>query len=226
MRTLRAGFHTIFWIANCPRYSEAITPPNMFRSRFPRIGLSVQRSFIRSFSNHKMPGLRHDFTYGIDKFMGPGAFEISWTNYQKLMVEKLNQAIAGGFFSYFLSNILQYFIQSARKKLPLAVQALSTLDIVPKLTLSQEILTLRTDKLKRSLSCARGIQIKRQLSTMHQCHSTMPFSSRAFNPNLSPSPKYQPSSKPKSKALLDPSRLSGGILFSQQAQCLGPDLCG
>lgn len=101
MRTLRAAFHTIFWIANCLRYSEAITPPNMFRSRFPRIGLSVQRSFIRSFSNHKMPGLRHDFTYGIDKFMGPGAFEISWTNYQKLMIEKLNQAIAGGYFLTF-----------------------------------------------------------------------------------------------------------------------------
>ncbi|KAJ8070429.1 hypothetical protein OCU04_000803 [Sclerotinia nivalis] len=66
----------------------------MFRSRFPRIGHSVQRNFIRSFTQ-QVPPLRHDFTNGIREFIGPQAFELSWTAYQKLMVDKLTDATAG-----------------------------------------------------------------------------------------------------------------------------------
>ncbi|RAL62434.1 hypothetical protein DID88_005000 [Monilinia fructigena] len=66
----------------------------MFRSRFPRIGLSATKNFTRSFSQ-KVPPLRHDFTQGIKEFIGPAAFELSWTTYQKLMVDKLSQATAG-----------------------------------------------------------------------------------------------------------------------------------
>ncbi|KAF7915756.1 uncharacterized protein EAE98_009367 [Botrytis deweyae] len=66
----------------------------MFRSRFPRIGRSVQKNFFRSISQH-VPPLKHDFTNGIPEFIGPQAFELSWTSYQKLMVDKLSDAIAG-----------------------------------------------------------------------------------------------------------------------------------
>ncbi|KAI9650161.1 hypothetical protein NHQ30_000174 [Ciborinia camelliae] len=66
----------------------------MFRSRFPRIGLSVKKNFFRSFSHH-VPPLKHDFTQGIEEFIGPGAFDLSWTSYQKLMVDKLTDATAG-----------------------------------------------------------------------------------------------------------------------------------
>ncbi|TEY50430.1 hypothetical protein BOTCAL_0276g00110 [Botryotinia calthae] len=66
----------------------------MFRSRFPRIGRSVQKSFIRSISQH-IPPLKHDFSNGIPEFIGPQAFELSWTSYQQLMVDKLSDAIAG-----------------------------------------------------------------------------------------------------------------------------------
>ncbi|ESZ92171.1 hypothetical protein SBOR_7428 [Sclerotinia borealis F-4128] len=66
----------------------------MFRSRFPRIGLFAKKNFTRSFSQH-MPPLRHDYTQGIAEFMGPGAFQLSWTNYQQLMVDNLSKATAG-----------------------------------------------------------------------------------------------------------------------------------
>ncbi|ATZ45637.1 Bcsod3 [Botrytis cinerea B05.10] len=66
----------------------------MFRSRFPRIGRSVQKNFIRSISQH-IPPLKHDFSNGIPEFIGPQAFELAWTSYQKLMVDKLSDAIAG-----------------------------------------------------------------------------------------------------------------------------------
>ncbi|QSZ28697.1 hypothetical protein DSL72_003197 [Monilinia vaccinii-corymbosi] len=66
----------------------------MFRSRFSRIGLSATKSFTRSFS-YQVPPLRHDFTQGITEFIGPAAFELSWTTYQKLMVDKLSEATAG-----------------------------------------------------------------------------------------------------------------------------------
>ncbi|KAK6614476.1 superoxide dismutase [Botrytis cinerea] len=69
----------------------------MFRSRFPRIGRSVQKNFIRSISQH-IPPLKHDFSNGIPEFIGPQAFELAWTSYQKLMVDKLSDAIAGGLF--------------------------------------------------------------------------------------------------------------------------------
>lgn len=39
--------------------------------------------------------MKHDFSNGIPEFIGPQAFELAWTSYQKLMVDKLSDAIAG-----------------------------------------------------------------------------------------------------------------------------------
>ena len=72
------------------------TPPTstMLRpSLVPRIGASC-RTFRRSL--HNVPRLSHDFANeGVPGFLGPAGFDIAWTQYQSLMVERLNRLTAG-----------------------------------------------------------------------------------------------------------------------------------
>lgn len=64
----------------------------MLRPTLPRIGHSL-RIFRRSL--HHVPPLTHDFRNGITEFLSPEGFDIAWTQYQGLMVEKLNVLTAG-----------------------------------------------------------------------------------------------------------------------------------
>jgi len=50
----------------------------------------------QSRSKHTVPPLTNDFVdEGIPGFLSPGAFEMAWTQYQTLMLEKLDQKTAG-----------------------------------------------------------------------------------------------------------------------------------
>lgn len=42
-----------------------------------------------------MPKLRHDFTGGIPGLFSDAGFDIAWTQYQHLMIEKLNVLTSG-----------------------------------------------------------------------------------------------------------------------------------
>lgn len=47
---------------------------------------------------HRIPQLQHDAYYkenGVPEFMSPEAFDFSWTQYQTLLVEKLNLLTQG-----------------------------------------------------------------------------------------------------------------------------------
>lgn len=47
---------------------------------------------------HRIPQLQHDAYYkenGIPEFMSPEAFDFSWTQYQTLLVDKLNLLTQG-----------------------------------------------------------------------------------------------------------------------------------
>ena len=61
----------------------------MLRPRLPRIALSLRRSL------HNVPPLTHDFTNGVPGLLSPAGFDIAWTQYQSLMVEKLNNLTVG-----------------------------------------------------------------------------------------------------------------------------------
>ncbi|KAM3086527.1 hypothetical protein ACMFMG_000657 [Clarireedia jacksonii] len=75
----------------------------MFRLRFPRITMqrlpvrTVRRSFVTDYEPQaqKVPPLKHDFQNGVPDLLSAPAFDIAWTQYQSLMVEKLNQLLAG-----------------------------------------------------------------------------------------------------------------------------------
>src|SRR4051794_37710031 len=65
----------------------------MLRPGLARIGHSL-RSFRRSLLH--VPPLPHNFEKdGVDGLIGPAAFNMAWTQYQSLMVEKLNRLTAG-----------------------------------------------------------------------------------------------------------------------------------
>lgn len=64
----------------------------MLRPGLARLGHSL-RTFQRSL--HNVPPLPHNFEGGIPEFLSPAAFDISWTQYQRLMVDKLNQLTVG-----------------------------------------------------------------------------------------------------------------------------------
>jgi superoxide dismutase len=46
-------------------------------------------------SIHRVPELPHDYSEGVPNLMSPGGFSIAWTEYMKLMVEKLNALTVG-----------------------------------------------------------------------------------------------------------------------------------
>ncbi|KAG9237598.1 superoxide dismutase [Amylocarpus encephaloides] len=64
----------------------------------PRAGRSLLRNPRRFL--HQVPLLQHEYKHGVgpkdDLFMSAGGFEVAWTQYQGLMVEKLNALTAGG----------------------------------------------------------------------------------------------------------------------------------
>jgi hypothetical protein len=77
--------------------SQSAPISKMFRPRFPRI--PIQRLPIkRCFATQRLPTLRHDFSSGVPDLMSAPAFDISWTQYQTMMIDKLNQLLAGRLF--------------------------------------------------------------------------------------------------------------------------------
>lgn len=46
---------------------------------------------------HHVPALPHDFSEGVPNLMSAGGFEIAWTEYMTLTIEKLNALTAGTF---------------------------------------------------------------------------------------------------------------------------------
>ncbi|RGP62886.1 fe-mn family superoxide dismutase [Fusarium longipes] len=71
----------------------------MFRPRLrvPRLaaGLGMRPMVNARRSIHHVPELPHDYSQGVPNLMSPGGFSIAWTEYMKLMVEKLNALTVG-----------------------------------------------------------------------------------------------------------------------------------
>lgn len=67
------------------------------RLRAPRLafGLGLRTTFNARRSLHNVPELPHDYSQGVPNLMSPGGFNIAWTEYMKLMVEKLNALTVG-----------------------------------------------------------------------------------------------------------------------------------
>lgn len=60
----------------------------------------VNTSFSAGFnaarrSLHSVPALPHDYSQGVPNLMSAGGFAIAWTDYMKLMLDKLNAMVAG-----------------------------------------------------------------------------------------------------------------------------------
>lgn len=70
----------------------SIITATMLRPCLPRIGRALMTSRR---SLHHMPALSHDFSKGVPEFLGPLAFELSWTRYQQLMLDELNKITVG-----------------------------------------------------------------------------------------------------------------------------------
>lgn len=58
-------------------------------------GLGMRPMVNARRSIHHVPELPHDYSQGIPNLMSPGGFSIAWTEYMKLMVEKLNALTVG-----------------------------------------------------------------------------------------------------------------------------------
>jgi Fe-Mn family superoxide dismutase len=71
----------------------------MLRPRLLRIGLSL-RTFRRSVHSHQLPLLKYDFSGGIPGLLSPAGFDMAWTQYQSLMIEKLSNLTAGMWTSF------------------------------------------------------------------------------------------------------------------------------
>ncbi|ATY60291.1 Fe superoxide dismutase [Cordyceps militaris] len=80
----------------------------MFRSRLRTSGLALAQSLRPSTTStasrfaaplatraiHHVPTLKHDFSEGVPSLMSPGGFNIAWSEYMALTVEKLNALTA------------------------------------------------------------------------------------------------------------------------------------
>lgn len=62
------------------------------RLRIPRVGLA--RPALRR-SMHHIPPLPHDFREGVPGLLSPDGFDMAWTQYMTVMLEKLNALTAG-----------------------------------------------------------------------------------------------------------------------------------
>ena len=73
--------------------------PAMLRPRLrsPRLafGFGLRATANARRSLHRVPQLQHDYSEGVPNLMSPGGFQIAWTDYMKLMVEKLNALTVG-----------------------------------------------------------------------------------------------------------------------------------
>lgn len=86
----------------------------MFRTRLRSSGLGLAQSLRPSTTStaskaaapfavaaarsiHHVPTLAHDFSEGVPNLMSPGGFNIAWSEYMALTVEKLNALTAGSF---------------------------------------------------------------------------------------------------------------------------------
>lgn len=71
---------------------KASSYPTMLRPCLPRAGnlLKSSRRGLRT-----LPMLRHNFSDGVPGLLSPAGFDMAWTQYQSLMIEKLNTLTAG-----------------------------------------------------------------------------------------------------------------------------------
>lgn len=82
----------------------------MFRTRLLRapkqaLGLGLRASSANTTTTssfnaarrslHSVPALPHDYSQGVPNLMSAGGFAIAWTDYMKLMLDKLNAMVAG-----------------------------------------------------------------------------------------------------------------------------------
>lgn len=67
------------------------------RLRAPRLafGLGLRATANARRSLHHVPELPHDYSQGVPNLMSAGGFSIAWTDYMKLMIEKLNALTVG-----------------------------------------------------------------------------------------------------------------------------------
>lgn len=67
----------------------------MIRSRLLRIPrVSLARPATRR-SLHSLPALPHEFKSGVPGLLSADGYDMAWTQYQSLMLEKLNSLVAG-----------------------------------------------------------------------------------------------------------------------------------
>lgn len=72
----------------------------MIRSRLLRIPrVSLARPATRR-SLHSLPGLSHEFKNGVPGLLSSDGYDMAWTQYQSLMLEKLNSLVAGELYLY------------------------------------------------------------------------------------------------------------------------------
>lgn len=74
----------------------------MLRPRLPRIGRALKTPHR---SLHKVPLLTHDFSNGVPGLLSPAGFNIAWTQYQSLMVEKLNTLTDGKYAQFTFKSL-------------------------------------------------------------------------------------------------------------------------
>lgn len=58
-------------------------------------GLGIRSTVNARRSIHHVPELPHDYSQGVPNLMSPGGFNIAWSEYMKLTVEKLNALTVG-----------------------------------------------------------------------------------------------------------------------------------
>ncbi|SPO00876.1 related to RSM26 - mitochondrial ribosomal protein, small subunit [Cephalotrichum gorgonifer] len=68
----------------------------MFRSglRIPRVSL-LARPAVQRASIHSLPKLPHEFKDGVPGLLSADGYDMAWTQYQCVMLEKLNSLVAG-----------------------------------------------------------------------------------------------------------------------------------
>ncbi len=98
-RQLQAAFSSITASA-CKQRSTvpsktALLPACSHLPSSARRGLATQPT---GFEGHRIPTLPHDETYaehGVDGFLSPEGYDLAWTQYQSMMIEKLNTLTMG-----------------------------------------------------------------------------------------------------------------------------------
>ena len=145
-------------------YQFAYHTSNMLRPILPRARFCLN-SFRRSLVT--VPEINPNFNNGVPGLLSPAGFDIAWTQYQGLMVEKLNNLIAG------TPNRLLYsyhFSHARSSELALELHLGGAMD-VPWLIYTQEETTNLNHQKIFSLNTL-ATQTPLPSSTTHQWHST------------------------------------------------------